>query len=240
MADGNPIVAGLPSVTVQWGSAISLAKKPGIDTTVLLRSSEGAWTQEGTDVQPDFSKHPEEGFAPGKDAKREAVILAVAAKGVFESGFKGKANPLFKQDDEAKGEAKPEEAKGKGGVDATSVVEKSPPSARLVVVSSGEFVRDTVLNLARQTGSDLASNNLQFVQNIVDWAVEDVDLLSIRSRGAYARTLKPMDKSTRFSWEAINYGIAFAGLVLIAGIVFARRRKLEPMALTPSGKKSKE
>jgi ABC-2 type transport system permease protein len=84
------------------------------------------------------------------------------------------------------------------------------------------------------------TNNLQFVENLLDWSVEDVELLSIRSRGTYARTLKPMADSAPRKWEMINYGIALAGLALIAGIVFARRRKLEPIRLTPANDETEE
>ena len=41
------------------------------------------------------------------------------------------------------------------------------------------------------------------------------DLLSIRGRGHFARTLVPMDRRTRMFWEYLNYGLALLGLGLI-------------------------
>ena len=59
----------------------------------------------------------------------------------------------------------------------------SPESARLIVVSSAEFLDDTVLGISQNLSRDRYLYNLQLVLNAVDWAVEDEDLLSIRSRG---------------------------------------------------------
>jgi ABC-2 type transport system permease protein len=72
---------------------------------------------------------------------------------------------------------------------------------------------------------------------VVDWSVADVDLLSIRARGTYARTLKPLKDSSRSTWEGINYGIVIFALLGIIGATYMRRRHLQPMKLdSPKGK----
>jgi len=223
MADGNPIVASLPSITVQWGSPLEVEKKAEKRATVLLRSSEGSWVQTSSDVQPNFAKHPEKGFAvEGKAGRR---VLAVTLAGPFESYFADKPSPLF-----AGGEpgGKPGDKKREGG----RTVKRSPKEARLAVIGSSNLINDIVLSLSRQTGSDRFTNNLQLMENLVDWSVADIDLLSIRSRGTYARTLKPMEEGARTTWEAINYVIVAAalGLIILLGVI--RRRGVEPMQLS--------
>jgi hypothetical protein len=89
------------------------------------------------------------------------------------------------------------------------------------------------MQLSRQLGSDEAANNVRFVQNLVDWATADVDLLAIRSRGAETRTLTvPEDRRER--WEWINYAIAVLALGAVIGASALRRRAVVPMALDPA------
>ena len=219
MADGSPVVAGLPSVTLQWSSPLTVNEKKGVAYTKLLTSSGRSWVQSGDNIQPDFDRWPRDGFGRDDKNKQGRRLLALTAGGVFTSWFKGKRSPLLpKGTNSSKG-------------DSAGVIEQSPKNARLVVVGSGNFIRDSVLNISRQTGSDRYLNNLQFIQNVVDWAVADVDLLSIRSRGRYARTLRPVAESDRFIWEGANYGfvvLALAGIVILA---FFRRNRVEPIKI---------
>ena len=227
MSKDTPVTGGLNSVTMNWSSPVVLsevATKDGDqalkrETTILLRSTDKAWTQSGTEVQPDFEKHKELGFAP--EGERKAFPLAVAMRGNFESAFKDKPSPVWG---------------GEGGEgDRTGrTLKRSPDSARLVVVASSSFVNDLVLNLSRQVGGDRFTNNLHFVENVVDWSVADVDLLSIRSRGTFARTLLPLDASERQIWEFANYGAAVLALGAIAVYALSRRRRMSPMPLDPS------
>lgn len=232
MAEDSPIVGGLQGVTLQWVSPLKVSKRPGIETTELLASSADAWTQENAAIQPDFARYPEAGFGQETSSGVGRQVLAVTAKGAFVSSFKGQANPLL-AGGEGKDAAAAPSAVSKGDPSA-GVVEKSLPSARLAVVGSADFVRDPVLNLSRQTGSDRFTGNLQLVQNLLDWAVEDVDLLSIRSRGAYARTLRPLEAGAQSTWEGGNYLFVALALGAIVALTLVRRRTLKPMAL-PGG-----
>ncbi len=77
---------------------------------------------------------------------------------------------------------------------------------------------------------DLA--NLQFMQNAVDWSVEDLDLLSIRSRGTIARVLRQMDQNEQSTWEVANYAISLLALLGLGLVWYYRRRNEQPMQLT--------
>jgi hypothetical protein len=99
------------------------------------------------------------------------------------------------------------------------------------VVGSTEFIDDVMLDLSRSVSADRYLNNLQFMQNAVDWLAEDEDLLTIRSGGTYTRLLEPMEPEQQSMWEIANYGLALAALVTIGVVWQVRRRSEEPMAL---------
>ena len=75
--------------------------------------------------------------------------------------------------------------------------------------------------------------NIQLMQNALDWSVEDLDLLSIRARGARSRLLDPMSPGAQRVWEAVNYGSALAALGAVALLWQLRRRRERPMLLDP-------
>jgi len=56
---------------------------------------------------------------------------------------------------------------------------------------------------------------LEFIQNGIDWSLDDQGLLAIRSRAQFARMLIPMEQKTRLFWEYLNYALALLGLVCV-------------------------
>lgn len=213
MAEETPVVAGLPGVTVPWATPLKVqapaeGEEAEREYTVLLESSPDSWTTTDTNVQPNFGTYPETGFAP-PPSDRERYPLAVMVTGAFDSFFKGKKDPTG----------------------ANTILERSPQNARLVVIGASAFANDVVLSLSRQ-----ASTNLELVQNLVDWGVEDVDLLTIRGRGTFARTLAPLDKDARLTYELINYGIVAVALAVLVVLAYGRRRRLTPLDLDPKAK----
>jgi ABC-2 type transport system permease protein len=116
-------------------------------------------------------------------------------------------------------------------------VTSSPESSRLVVIGSAEFLDDTVLDISRSMSQDRYLNNLNLAQNAVDWAVEDEDLLSIRSRGTYARLLNPLEEAQQIRWEVINYAVALLGLIGVGVLWYTRRQNEEPRFLVDESTK---
>lgn len=227
MSEDSPLVAGLSQVALQWASPIVVNRGTGSDApriVELVRSSPKSWTTTETDVEPDFRKHPELGFAQGDKLERQ--VLAVSVTGKLRSAFAEKPSPLFGADG-ATAEA------GKDADRTGRTIKESPDTARLVVVASSSFVNDQVLSLLRETGSEGAINGIRLLENAVDWALEDADLLTIRSRGAFARTLVPMSSKDRSFWEWCNYGVVVLALAAIVAVTVLYRRRLEPLALAP-------
>jgi ABC-2 type transport system permease protein len=218
MATESPIVANLSAVTMQWASPLEVDEEKNKDREVvtLLQSTAGSWLRSSTDVNPDLNTYPQYGFPVEGDQK--ASPLAVSIRGSFESYFKDQAPPT--PEDEGETEAA-----------ALGTIEVSPDSSRLVVVGSAEFVDDIVLEISSSFSQDRYLLNLQFLQNTVDWAVEDEDLLSIRTRGTYARLLQPLEEDEQSFWEGLNYALALLALIGIGVVWNVRQRSEEPMAL---------
>jgi ABC-2 type transport system permease protein len=202
----NPVTASLGQLTVPWASPIEVdAEKTKGRATRLLQSSPGSWVSDSLDVVPDFAAHPDTGFpAP---AARGARTLAVALQGPFPSAFAGKSPPA------------PPKGKAEAGAPA-SVLAHSPANAHLLVVASNAFASDATVQLMSEGLRSLYTKPVDFLQNAVDWSLEDPALLALRGRSRFAATLVPLTQAERRGWEYANYALALVGL----GVVFAWRR----------------
>ena len=227
MAAESPIVANLPAITLQWASPIEIDEGKTQDRQVvtLLQSSAESWMTTSTNAQPDPNIYPEYGFPI--EGEQKARPLAVSIRGSFESYFRDRPSPF----EEGAETQSTEEESDAGQQPVLGTIEVSPASARLVVIGCAEFLDDTVLGISQGLSQDRFLNNLQFLQNAVDWSVEDEDLLAIRSRGTYVRLLKPMDEKEQSFWEGLNYAVALIGVIAIGVVWNTWRRNEEPMPL---------
>ncbi len=212
----NPVTANLQQLTVNWASPIDITqdKNSTRQVTTLLSSSPQSWTSDSLDVLPDYSAYPDTGFPPGK--AHGAHPLAVAIKGRFQSFYKGKQSPL--QDaatDAAKKSAAKSARPDKAAGAPQGVIGSSPDSARLVVIASNAFATDPAIDLASQGLGTLYTKPIEFLQNVIDWSLEDPGLLALRGRTQFARTLEPLGEGQARIWEYINYALALLGLVLV-------------------------
>ena len=96
-----------------------------------------------------------------------------------------------------------------------------------------EFLDDLVFQLSYSMSADRYLNSLQLFQNAIDWSVEDLDLLEIRSRGTYTRLLVPLTSQQESVWEIINYAVALIALAGLAWIWNQERKNEIPMELDP-------
>ena len=208
MSRTHPITSSLEAVTLNWASPLTVdgALAAGRQVDVLLRSTVEAWTVEQPSAQPDFDSFPNAGFAAGDD--RQEWPLAVTVTGRFDSAFAASGPP------------------GEDAADRRSMIDASPDDTRLVVFGSGEFLNDTIMSLSASLHGERYRNSLQALQNAVDWAVEDLDLLGIRSEGAVTRLLLPIDDAAERAWEVVNY-VVVALLLAGVGIVWWMRRRGE-------------
>ena len=225
----NLITSGLDQLTVNWISPVSIntaASGGNRKSAVLLQSSDQSWVSRDASVVPDYKEFPGAGFAVSGD--RAARTLAIAVEGGFNSYFKDKPSPLLAAARSIpSAEASAVDAKNSAGGQssgsllATSVIEKSPPSARIILVGSNAFATDTVLTMASEGMGTLYTKPLEFMQNVIDWSLEDQGLLSIRGRSRFSQTLVPLRPDEQALWEYLNYGLA---LVALLGTWLWRRR----------------
>ena len=241
MDRSQPIVSQLPAVTMNFVSPVTLdpAKNATRTTSVLLKSSPNAWLTTNTQIEPNLQLYPGTGYPV--EGQPASYPLGVAVQGVFDSYFKGKPSPLLQSDQAAANPtgATPNATPTPAPL-TSSLLESSPDTARLVVLGSGEFVDDAVLQISSSLTQQRYLDNLQLMQNAVDWSVADLDLLSIRSRGTTSHVLNPMDQSEESRWEFVNYAVALVILIGIGALWYYRRRNEKPIELVPTDNAEKK
>ncbi len=231
----NAMTSGLNQVTMNFVSPVVVSDtlKNSAQVVDLLKSTDQSWLRSNPSIQPNIDPN----FDPNTteiidnaypvEGEQKSHVLAVAVTGSFSSYFAGKPSPLSVPDPNQQTPPPTNEV-----VPAT--IETSPATSRLIVVGSGEFLDDTVFNMSNALVQDSGTTNLQFLQNAVNWTVEDSDLLTIRARGSSTRLLEITgeDKQqTQRTWEFGNYLVALLGLLGISGAAMARRRNEKPMEL---------
>lgn len=222
----NPITATLGQLTLNWASPMTVdaEKNKGRTVIELLKSSPQSWVSDSLDLVPNYRAHPDTGFVA--NGERKPRLLALAVEGRFDSFYQGKESPPAKaeaeaeadKDDASKDAAKNTEKESKGKTPhITGVIDRSPESARLILVASNSFASDAALDLASQGLNTLYTKPLAFLQNAIDWSLEDRDLLALRGRTQLARTLDPLREGEQRLWEYLNYGLAVLGLAAVWG-----------------------
>ena len=241
LSASSGITANLEQLTLNWASPLLMDEEPNAPRTVtpLLHSSAEAWTSDSAQMQPDFEAHGALGFATGAEVGRK--LLAVAVEGRFQSPFAGKPSPLLaeippspplskeetaeipsSQEGNAEDEAAPAPEKTPPVI--SGVVDASPATARLILIGSASFLSDTAISLASEATQSRYLKPVEFMQNAVEWALEDRGLLRLRGQGQFSRLLTPLSPQGQMLWESLNDVLALGGLVLVYWL--ARRIRL--------------
>lgn len=248
LAQGEAPTLGLNQLTLSWAAPIKIddGKTKGLKVVRLIESSGDSWSSKSDTVIPDFQNFPISGFEEGNEKGRQT--LAVMVEGRFTSLFAGKSSPLAKSDKPADGKDKTKDsaadaekkdaAAGKDQKPAiTGVIERSPESARIILIGSSSFLSDEVLSVVSEVDRTQYLTPLSFAQNLVDWSLEDRNLLALRARGGqFSRILSPLQSGSQAIWEYLNYALALLGLGLIYLIhrSFRRASKRKYLAMLGS------
>lgn len=208
LSQGSPITASLGQLTLNWASPVTVdpEKNKGRTVTELARSAAKSWTSESQNVLPDYRTYPTTGFPVGDE--HAGSLMAVAIEGKFDSFYQGKESPLTPKGDNANTDKE-------AAAQVTGIINHSPDSARLILVSSNTFASDMATELVSQGLSTHYTKPLAFIQNAIDWSLEDRSLLALRGRTQLARTLDPLPDGRQQLWESANYGLALIGLLAI-------------------------
>ena len=204
----HPVNGSLPQMTMAWASPLEVERREKLRVTQLLWSSPEAWLSDGSDVSPRASQTWQ---APDETQR---YLMGAALQGRFQSFYQQPPSTL--------------EGRAEGASPGVSAfVRKSPESSRIIVYPSNDFLSDRVLGaLVRATGTRYLGP-VELFSNTLDWALREEQLLQIRSRAHFNRTLPPMEQSLRVSLELANYAAAIAWLAMLALIawVLGRRRR---------------
>ena len=221
--DDNLITSELPQLTMTWASPVDINEQKNSARTItpLLRSSSQSWLSSSTDVMPKVTRQGMSAFSP--EGEQKSHLLGLVNEGRFDSYFAGKNSPLIDAENKDEAATQEEGATQDDAFDVSSVIERSPDSARIILFSSNEFLNDQVLQMLGSAQQTSYVNSVQMLANAIDWSLEDSGLLSIRSRGHFNRTLPPMEKDEQMFWEYLNYALAALAIIVIA--VWERRRR---------------
>ncbi|MBI1195058.1 MAG: ABC transporter permease subunit [Gammaproteobacteria bacterium] len=219
------LLTGIEQLTMNWASPIKVAadKLDGRRLIRLLTSSAKSWVSDDTNIQPDFQSFGPLGFAA--QGQRGARDIGVVVEGQFDSYFKDKPSPLIKEKDKAQKDKKTDEKPKETQIDR--VIERSPDSGRIILISSATFMSDEILDLVSSTMGTRYRTPVQLIENAVDWSLEDRGLLAIRGRAEFAHTLPPLERSGQMFWEYTTYALVLAGLVVVWFLYRVRRRRAE-------------
>lgn len=226
-------LGGLQNVVINWGSALEIEDlAEGVEAEILLTSSPDTWESDTREILPQSIETADTAFLP--EGELGARPVAATLVGTFPSYFADKPSPLFKGGGEAQDERGDEEKDDGGEADRTGrTLKQATPDSRLVVVASTAMGSDFVMRLGDQFGAGGAiyRGNFQLLRNLIDWSLEDTDLLAIRGGGAFARTLVTLSDAQKSSWELFHYALVVVALAVIAIAARAGRRRTVPIAI---------
>ncbi|UCE01841.1 MAG: GldG family protein [Candidatus Latescibacterota bacterium] len=198
------MVKDLERLSLFYASSIdtSLARERGVTIEPLTFTSPKTLLQEGS-----FNINPTQQWNP-EQFDRGQIVLGAVVSGSFTSFFSGKEIP-----------APSDTLEAAPALEDTTI--GVSPETRLVVLGDGEFFVD------EKGGND--RDNLLFFQNMIDWLVQDEDLIAIRSREVTDRSLRPITPAKK---RFVKYANALGSplLVVVLGVVawqMRRRRKVE-------------
>jgi ABC-2 type transport system permease protein len=216
---GHPALAGITAMTMPWSSPLSPVSETleGRELTWLVRSGPDARLRTDGGIEP-VNVGGDLGWNATGEPAQETLALAITGK--FPSAFADRSSPL---------------AADQSGPDTSGrTLTKSVADGRLVVIGSDELVSDLLFTLVQQLQSEQHAGNPQLIQNLVDWTVEDTGLLSIRTAGAFARTLVPLEEAEASSIEIRTWILVLLPVALVVSFPWFSRRNTLAIPL-PSG-----
>lgn len=215
----HPITAGLPQTTMAWSTPllIDAERNANRSVTTLITSSDQAWQSTSPDILPRVSDSGVSGWIP--QPATGPHILGAVISGRFESWFADKTSPLVA----ASNATSERNASAEEAPEISSIIQRSPESARIIVYASNDFLTDQIMTTMSSMNGAQYMSPLELLANTLDWSLEDGGLLGIRSNAHFNRTLPPLDKDSQLFWEYSNYALAVLALIVIA--LWVKRRQ---------------
>lgn len=210
-------MAGVTTMTMPWSSPLGVPETlEGREVTWLVHSEPDSTVRADGRIEPEIGDNGPDWKSTGEPKQ---FTLAVAITGKFPSAFADQPNPNVTN-------------AGEGADTSGRTLKASVADGRLVVLGSSELSSDLLAALSNSIQSEQHKGNNQLVQNTLDWAVEETDLLSIRTAGAFARTLVPMEDSDAATAEYATWLFVLAPIGGVILIPMFLRRSTKPIPLS--------
>ena len=213
----HPVTRNLPQITMAWASPITVNTDSSRRVSVLLKTSPRSWLSDNTNITPNLNADGTSQFQPpardGTLVSPRALVaprdLGVLVQGRFNSYFADQSSADIN-------EAQEPATHRPGSPGVTSTLNHSPQSARIILFSSNDFMDDQILKSETVATGTQYLGPLELFMNTLDWALQDDQLLEIRSRAHFNRTLPPMERKAQLLIEYFNYGLSLLWLLLLA------------------------
>ncbi len=206
-------------VAGRFVNSIDTVSAPGIKKTILLSSSTNARTIE----TPALINGEENRNAPEDDAyKKQNIPAAVLLKGVFTSLYKNRVSQAILDTNIKYG---------------TPFLAQSLHENKMIIAADGDMVLNGVLQgqplpmgvnqYTVETQYQYQFANKQFVENCIEYLMNDAELSEARAKDYTLRLLDPKKvESQKSTWQIINIALPVL-LIILVGIIYQwwRRRK---------------
>ena len=200
MNSKHAITSNLANVVMLQTAPLEVAENKNVKETVLVESSEKAWTEkpEGLMLNPLMLTPPEDASQLSK--KKLMVLL----EGEFESAFD--AAPLSEDKEE-----------GQGDYTISTHLSKSKQPGKIIVAGSSQMTSSQVF------AEDASSGVALLLINAIDYLNGNEDLCKMRTKGVSINVLNTDSKAKMTFFQLFNeYGLAV--FVLLAGLIVWRMR----------------
>ncbi|WP_139958557.1 gliding motility-associated ABC transporter substrate-binding protein GldG [Flavicella sediminum] len=201
----HPIVHNLGGIRLQFPSTIDTLKN-NIKKTILLESSvltRIVETPNFIELKSVAEKPDPKIYAKGKQ------ILGVLFEGKFTSAYKDRQKPF-----------------------ATNSAKEIGSTSKMVVISDGDLAANQTQNgkpleLGIDKWTQEQFSNKEFLQNTVDYLLDDSGILKLRSKQITLRTLdKALVSQNRLYWQVLNIFTPILLLTIFGlGFLYIRKRK---------------
>ncbi len=205
----HPVVNNLDGIKGEFVSTIDTFKKEGIRTTVLLHTSAYTKVLKGP-VRISLSML---GVQPNPEQfNKSKQPIAILSEGNYTSVFANRLTP--------------------SALAQIKFTDKSTKPGKMIVISDGDIIKNYVTkndSLIYPLGYDRFTNqtfaNKKFIQNAVDYLIDDSGLISVRSKEIKLRLLdKSKVKAQKLKWQLINMVLPILSVILF-GMLYYRIRK---------------
>ena len=205
----HPIVNNLNAIRGQFVSTIDTVGAPGIKKSVLLTSSRYSRI---APAPVRVSLGIMQLKADPQQYNLSYLLTAVLLEGQFESLYKNRLAPSIEKDS------------------SIGFLEKGIKPSKMVVIADGDMIsNDFQQGRALACGYDRFSGtffgNRSFIQNVIDYMVDEGGLMSVRSKEFKIRMLDPQVLESNAKYIKIINCVVPVLLVLIFGIFKSVARK---------------